>query len=96
MFAQPFHHARHGLVRLLRRMHLRVLLGGLLGMLLGDMPPDDATADRTHHRVVSCIVSGHAAHHRAFETSRGIRGANGCQRQRDAQQYNLGSISFHT
>lgn len=84
------------LMRLFRRAHLRLLLSGLLRMLLGDVAADDAAAHRANYRVMPGIVAGDAAHHRAFQTPGGVRGANGCQRQRDAQQDSFGSTCIHT
>jgi hypothetical protein len=44
----------------------------------------DATADGPDYGMVTCDVAGHSADHRAFQTSRGVRRADGrqqCQRR---------------
>jgi hypothetical protein len=41
--------------------------------------PYDATAHRSNQGMVARDVAGHASDHRAFQTSRGVRRADGRQ-----------------
>lgn len=78
-------------------MHGCLLLGllGLLRVLFGQMPADHAAAHRPHYRVMSSVMTGDTAHHRAFDTTRRIGVADGGERQRGADEGEPDATCFH-
>lgn len=55
------------------------LRGLFFGVFFREMTPDHAAADRTHDGVMARVMSGHAAHDRAFDTAGGVGGSGSGQ-----------------
>lgn len=71
------------------------LCGQLRRMLFGKMVAHDAAADRAGHRMMSRVVTGNTADHRAFQTAGGTCGSGGAECERGGEQGGLDSALFH-
>jgi hypothetical protein len=75
-----------GLLRLYLLVHRRLLLGLLLRVLFGKMPADETTAHGPHHRMMSRVMAGDPADHRALDATRRVGGSDRGERQRGAEE----------
>jgi hypothetical protein len=82
-------------MRLYRLMQGRLLLGLFLRVLFGKVPTDEATAYCAHHGMMSCVMTGDPADHRALDATGCVGRTDRGERQRGAQEGKADATCFH-